>query len=334
MQIGVQGDKITFDGELTYSDFSTAKPEALGRLMNSRMVQATFDDENPETAHLFVYPDGSPYDPDRQTDEFIAALPEYRRHGVIAVTTNFQGGYPLYHIRLRKDQYLQDWGNNGFTPQGELKPGYAARMARIIEAADAQNMAVIVGFIYFGQNHKFVDEDAVKRAVDEGTDFLLGLNRGNVMIEINNESNVGYVHEILQPDRVHELVLRAKERVGGRLLVSTSYGGGGLPSQAMIEAADYILLHGNGQGPDDIRRMVETVQRQTGKPIIFNEDSVSVDNMVAAWESGASWGYYDQGGQVRYHDGFQSPPTNWAINTPEKAAFFNGVAELVGIEND
>ena len=205
-------------------------------------------------------------------------------------------------------------------------------MARIIEGADALNMAVIVGFIYFGQNHKFVDENAVKRAVDEGTDFLLGLNRGNVMIEINNESNVGYVHEILQPDRVHELVLRAKERVGGRLLVSTSYGGGGLPSRAMIEAADYILLHGNGQGPDDIRRMVETVQRQTGKPIIFNEDSVSVDNMVAAWESGASWGYYDQGGQVRYHDGFQSPPTNWAINTPEKVAFFDGVAELVGIE--
>ena len=125
-----------------------------------------------------------------------------------------------------------------------------------------------------------------------------------------------------------------KKRVGGRLLVSTSYGGGGLPSQAMIDAADYILLHGNGQGPDDIRRMVEIVRRQTGKPIIFNEDSVSVDNMVAAWESGASWGYYDQGGQVRYHDGFQSPPTNWAINTPEKIAFFNGVAELVGIKND
>ena len=91
------------------------------------------------------------------------------------------------------------------------------------------------------------------------------------------------------------------------MLVSTSYGGGGLPSQAMIDAADYILLHGNGQGPDDICRMVETVRGQTGKPIIFNQDSVSVDNMVAAWESGASWGYYDQGGQVR----------RWGVHPPD-----------------
>jgi hypothetical protein len=78
--------------------------------------------------------------------------------------------------------------------------------------------------------------------------------------------------------------------------------------------------------------MVETVRGQTDKPIIFNEDSVRIENMVAAWEVGASWGYYDQGGQIRYCDGFQSPPTNWAINTPEKLAFFNRVAELVGIE--
>jgi len=49
-----------------------------------------------------------------------------------------------------------------------------------------------------------------------------------------------------------------------------------------------------------------------------------------AYQEGGSWGYYDQG-QSNYRDGFQSPPTNWAINTGRKKAFFNKVAEIVGI---
>jgi hypothetical protein len=75
--------------------------------MNSRVVQASFQDENPETAKLFTYPDGSQLDPNLQTSKFIAALPEYRKYGVIASTVNSQCGYPQYpsvcgETRLRK----------------------------------------------------------------------------------------------------------------------------------------------------------------------------------------------------------------------------------------
>lgn len=332
MHVSIQGDKFFFDDQPTYSDFAGAKPEALGRLMNTRMVQATFEDENPKTAPLFCYPDGSPFDPDRQTREFVAALPEYRRYGVIATTVNFQGGFPQYHVKLRRDQILQDWENNAFTPEGALKERYAARMRQVVEGHDANRMAVIVGFFYFGQNHKLKDEAAVKRAVTEAAEFLAGLDRGNVLIEINNECNIGYVHEILQPHRVHELIELARDVAQGKLLISTSYGGGALPGPNVIDAADFILIHGNGQQPDNIHKMVETVRSQTHKPIVFNEDSVRIENCRAAWEAGSSWGYYDQGGQTKYYDGFQSPPTNWSINTPEKKAFFNTVAELVGIQ--
>jgi hypothetical protein len=330
MQISIQGDKFLFDGQLTYSDFPGAKEEALGRLMNSRMVQATFEDENPETADFFRYPDGSPFDPNRQTSEFIAALPEYRRHGVIATTVNFQGGYPRYHVKLSKDDYLQNWDNNAFTPNGRLKWAYAERMRRVVEAHDDLNMAVIVGYFYFGQNHKLADEAAVKKAVIEATEFLTGLNRGNVLIEINNECNIGYVHEILQPHRIHELIQLAQDVCERRVLVSTSYGGGRVPDENVISTADFLLIHGNGQDPAGIKRMVEQTRAETGKPIVFNEDSVSIDNLRAAWEAGSSWGYYDQG-RNNYVDGFQSPPTNWSINTSEKKAFFTTVAELVGI---
>ena len=273
MKISIRGDKFLFDDRLTYSEFPTARPEALGRLMNSRMVQATFDDENPETIKLFNYPDGSPFNPDRQTDEFVAALPGYRRHGVIAATVNFQGGFPQYHIHLRRDQILQDWENNAFTAEGALKDKHADRMRRVIEGMDEQRMACIVGLFYFGQNHKLRDEAAVHRAVNEAVDFFCAVGRDNVMIEINNESNIGYVHEILQPQRIHELILAARERSGGRFLVSTSYGGGGLPSDAVADAADFLLVHGNGQRPHQIRAMVEHLRARTEKPIVFNEDS-------------------------------------------------------------
>ena len=331
MIITIQEDRFYFDGSPTYSEWPEANPEAFGRLMNSRMVQATFADENPATAALFTYPDGTLLDPDRQTDEFIAALPSYREHGVIAVTVNFQGGYPRYHVHLTPEQFLQDWDNNAFTPDGTLKPTYAARMQRVIAAADAQKIAVIVGFFYFGQNHKLVDEAAVQRATREATQFLLAGGQRNVLVEINNESNLGYVHPILQPHRVHELIAQVQAQTGGTIPVSTSYGGGALPSEEVIAGADYILLHGNSQGPARIQSMVEQVRAHTNKPIVFNEDSTRLENMQAAWTAGASWGYYDQGGRTPYADGFQSPPTNWRINTPEKTAFFKGVAALVGI---
>jgi hypothetical protein len=339
VQISIEGGKFLFDGELTYSGFPGAEPEALGRLMNTRMVQATFEDENPETVGMFSYPDGSPYDPDRQTDEFIAALPEYRRHGVIAATLNFQGGYPrpaeiMYSsFDSSPDQFhFQRWHNSAYTSDGTLKWRYANRMERIARAADEEGMVMIVGLFYFGQDYRLQDEMAVKRAVEEAIEFLVGLDTGNVMIEVNNECDVGYVrHGILQSHRVHELIELAREVCRGRFLISTSYGGGSIPGDNVLETADFILVHGNLQGPDGIRRMVATLRAKSSKPVVFNEDSTSIANLRAAWESGASWGYYDAGVN-NYHDGFQSPPTNWTINTPEKTAFFTTVAELVGIE--
>jgi len=332
VHITIKGDKFYMDGKLTYSDFPGARPEALGKLMNSRMVQATFEDENPETAKLFVYPDGSPLDPNRQTDEFIAALPEYRRHGVVACTVNFQGGYPQYHVHLRQDQILQNWDNNAFAPNGSLKWRYAERMQRVIEAADKARMVIIVGFFYFGQNHKLQDEAAVCRAVSEATEFLVSLKRQNVMIEINNECEIGYVHHVLQPRGVHQMIALAREVGKGQIPVSTSFGGGTVPGTYYFDVVDYVLIHGNGQTPEKIRSMVAACKAMTTKPIVFNEDSVRVDNCRAAFEEGASWGYYDQGGRQPYADGFQSVPSNWSINTAEKKAFFETVADLVGIK--
>ena len=63
-------------------------------------------------------------------------------------------------------------------------------------------MVVILGYFYFGQDERLVDESAVCRAVDDATRWVLESGYGNVLIEINNEANIRrYEHEILQPHR-------------------------------------------------------------------------------------------------------------------------------------
>jgi hypothetical protein len=174
------------------------------------------------------------------------------------------------------------------------------------------------------------DEESIVRAVTEVVRYVLEADYRNVLIEINNECDLGYDHEILKPKRVHELLKLVRSESDGRLPVSTSFRGGKLPSDNIVLNADFILLHGNGQRPRSIRRMVSRMKEKSTKPILFNEDSISLENFEAAFESGASWGYYDQG-ENNYVNGFQSPPTNWGINTEAKKAFFDKAAELIGI---
>ena len=157
--------------------------------MNSRMVQGIFDDLNPETRDLWVYPDTKRWDPERNTREFIAAMPEWRRHGLLGFTINLQGGSP--------QGYSQDqpWHNNAFAPDGRLRADYLHRLERILDRADELGMVAIVGYFYFGQDQRLEDDAAVTRAVREATDWLLKKGYRNVLVEIANEcDNRRYEH--------------------------------------------------------------------------------------------------------------------------------------------
>ena len=316
--ISIQQDRFFINGAVTHP--GTA---AEGLLLNSRMVQAIFDDEDPSTLTTFAYPDTGVWDKERNVTEFMAALPLYAAKGLRAVTVNLQGGFA---------------GETGivsaYTSDGTLKGAWLDRLDRVIRAADQQGMVVIVGLFYFRQDHRLANEAAVIRAVDGVTDWLLAQGYNNVLVEINNEANILYDHEILKPGRVSELITRVRQRSSGRLKVSTSLGGGSMPSATMISASDYVLLHGNNQSSSGVANMVENVRSSAAwqanpKPIVFNEDSDDIPNLDAAVSRRASWGYYDQG-ENDYATGYQSPPVNWGINTPEKQRFFDRVAVLTG----
>jgi len=284
--VSVEGESFLLDGKPTYSDLLNANPRALGMLLNARMVQALFEDENPETRELWRYPDGS---------EFIEMLPVYKALGVIAFTVNLQCGGSRAGYFTGK----QPWIVSGFDEHGHLKPAWVNRLRRVLDAAQKLGMVAILGLFYFGQDQRLRDEAAVKRATENAVDWLMRHRYRNVLLEIANGcDHPGYDHEIIKPPRVVELVRLAKEASSGELLVSTSFCGDVVPPDEVLREVDFVLLHGNGQTPDSIRRIVRVIRGKlrpwgTLKPIVFNEDDTDLRNMEAALGGGASWGYYD-----------------------------------------
>lgn len=201
-------------------------------------------------------------------------------------------------------------------------------------------MVVILGVFYFGQDHRLESEAAVRRAVDNTADWVLESGYRNVLLEINNECDCGYHHPLLQPKYVHELIAQVKQRQrdGHRLLVSTSYGGGTVPGESVVRAADFLLLHGNGVAePARLAALVRQARAVPGyrpMPVLVNEDDhfdfdQSENNFGAALSEYCSWGYFDPGAS-NYADGYQCPPVNWGLSTARKRAFFARVREIAG----
>ena len=339
--VGIEGQSFRINGRPTYEGRAWNGQRIEGLLMNARLVQGIFDDRNPETRSKWNYPDG-PWDPERNTREFLAAMPEWRRHGLLAFTINLQGGSPTGYSNQ------QPWHNSAFEADGTLRADYLARLEKILDKADDLGMVAIVGYFYFGQDERLKDEAAVIKGVEAATDWLLAKGYTNVLVEINNECNVGkYDHAILKPARVHELIDLVKKRSAGkvkapagRLLVSASMGGGAIPPENLVAAADFLLLHGNGvKEPDRIRKMVETcraMKSYRGQPILFNEDDhfdfdKPDNNMAAAVSKYAGWGYFDfrMKGEG-YDEGYQSVPANWGLSSERKRGFFGLLAKMTG----
>lgn len=335
-EITIHGDRFHIDGNVTYAGRTFRGHHIEGLLLNTRMVQATFDDINPETRSRWAYPDTGQYDAERNLHEFLAALPIYRQHGVLAVTVNFQGGSPEGYSNE------QPWINTAFTPKGEFKPDYLDRMHRVIKGLDALGMVAILGVFYFGQDERLEDEAAVICALDNAVHWVLEQDFRNVLLEVNNECDVPrYEHQILTPPCIHELIERARAIThhGRCLLVGTSYGGGTVPWENVVRSSDFLLMHGNGvSDPARIAEMVRQARAVPGyrpMPILFNEDDhfdfdQPWNNFIAAISEYASWGYFDPG-KNDYHDGYQSPPVNWGLSTQRKRDFFALAREMAGI---
>ncbi len=352
--VGIRGSVFTINGHPTYTaaaGFPNADPNLTGTLLNVRAVQAIFDDANypaqggrgkPYLSNtmgdvVFEYPEGK-WDPQRNVNEFVRGIEDWRRAGLLAFTVNLQGGGPV-DGNYGENVPMQPHHNSGFDAAGNLKPAYGKRLEQVLAAADRLGMVVIAGFFYQGSDERIAivpRDENVRRTVVNGIRFLKSLPYRNVLIEINNETSVnGYSHPLLQPDGIYELVALAKAEAGRDFPVSMSWSGGIMPrgsrGDRALRQVDYVMFHTNGRDPEAVHTDIQAMRRWLGyeRPVLINEDGVSTFNLAAAVRERVGWGYYDQGWN-NYRDGFQSPPVNWGISTPVEWLFFEQVARLTG----
>jgi len=345
-KLSVEGENFCINGRRTHQNRLYHGKSIEGLLFCVRAVQATFDDENwPGVERYdagigprsFVYPDTGQWDAERNIEEFCAALPSWKDHGISAVSLCFEGGRPMQNVwKTRCDP--QPWLNTAFNSDGSLKPKHARRMEKCVAELDRLGMVAIVGLFYFGQTSRLENEDAVLRAVREGAEFVSGLNRQNVILEIANEVALDWqsYHYLqfrnLALEKIHHLIRFAQDICERKIPVSASLLASQVPTPELVRTADLVIPHGNDLGASGHIRKIEYIRnmpayRENPKPILFNEASADLTDFQAALESHVSWGYYDHGTND-YTNGFQAPPVNWSINTHQKRAFFERVRDI------
>jgi hypothetical protein len=338
--VAIEGDRFLINGRLVNAGRVWKNLPIEGLLFNSRMANAIIDDQNQATRGVWAYPDGE-FSAERNTREFIAALPDYCAHGLRAVAINLQGGSPQGY------SWNQPWRTSGFAPDGAIRADYLQRLDDVITACDRLGMVVILGLFYWKQSHVLADEAAVKAAVANTVDWLIGRGARNVLLEIGNEVDLSFAHRIIEAPRCHELVELAQQRSegrlntpNGRLLVSTSLTRAPRFPDSLLACCDFLLPHGNSvHHPDGIRLQLlrnRSASSYRGQPIIYNEDDhydfdKPDNNFIAAIGEGASWGFFDyRGTREKFEDGFQSLPVDWTISSARKKAFFDLLKEITG----
>ena len=318
--VSVRENKFLINGKLVYSEIPNANPAALGLLWNQRVIQGVFDDKT-DRSRFDLFKMGK-FDPEKNTDNLIASLPEWYSYGMRAITVGFQGGWPVDAVDVENIE------NNPFGQDGTtLDLAYASRMDRIIRAADDIGMVVIVSLLYWAQSKFLKDGRAVVEAVKTGSRFLKEKGYTNVILEVANEYNIQpfSVHPIVfEPEGITQLIKIAREESGGMLVGSS--GGGGMADKETVEESDVVIVHGNGQSRGQYYDFLRKVRGWAGnKPILCNEDSPCCTRVDVALEEGTSWGYYNNYTK-------QIPPPDYSVTPGEDLFFARRIARAVGIE--
>ncbi|MEZ6122502.1 MAG: serine hydrolase [Planctomycetaceae bacterium] len=244
-----------------------------GLLMNVRMVNATFEDQHkPE------------FNAGKNSEELIAQLPDYAAHGVNAITLNLQGGMPGYEGAV----------NSAFNADGSLRQEPLGRVERVLRACDQHGIIVILGLYYQRQSRILRDESAVRSGVVNAVQWLRSLELKNVVIEIANEyPHRGFAHDVIRSAKGQaSLIQLAKDTWPDLLVTASGYGNGRIDAE-VAKACDFLTPHWNGTKVEDIPDRVAAL-KQSGKPVVCNEDDRTGELAVAALRatvaSGAGYG--------------------------------------------
>ena len=336
--VSIEGDDFLINGRPTLAGLTWRGHTLEGLLPNSRMVQGVFDDLNPETRGRWAYPDTKTWDPDRNTREFVAAMAEWRRHGLLAITLNLQGGSPEGYSQA------QPWHNSAFDGGWSAAAGVPgatrADPRRGRPAGHGRHPGPLL--LRPGRAPARRSRRAFARSTGRWRGCSTGATGTSSSRSTTSATSATTTRSCSRRASTNSSRARsAITRGGRRLLVSTSYGGNTLPGAEVLAASDFVLLHGNGvSNPDRIAEMVrqtrEHARASRRSPIVFNEDDhydfdKPWNNFVAATSEHASWGFFDFRRQGEgFDEGYQSVPVNWGISSARKRGFFGLLQEMTG----
>lgn len=266
--IAIERDQWLINGEITYPG-----TRCEGLLMNVRMVNCTFEDTH-----------RTDFDPDANTQQFIAAIANYREHGVRAFTLSLQGGTPGYEGAV----------NSAFNRDGSLRADYLARVKRVIDACDQHGIIAILSCYYQRQDEILDDADAIRSGVKDTVGWIKEQGFANIVLEVTNEfGHNGFTHELFKTNAGQvELVQLAKD-LYPELLVSTVGQAPGAETDRLENLVDFNMVHLNTTPLENVVSKIIPVKKY-GKPVICNEDDkLGADGAKCAElcvDNGVSWG--------------------------------------------
>jgi len=199
----------------TYSS-GPYRGQARGKLMMVRLAQGVFDDERL---------DETSFDPEANTASLIAALDEYKRHGVLAVSVGLQGADPGYAQAVNGVQRSAAAADgpagaliSAYEADGSLKPEWMARLGRLLDAADDRGMFVCV--IYFSPNQDEALESAraIVDAARNVTRWLIDNNHRNVIIDVADGWDLqrdAWDHSRFIPRKIAALAVEIRDQFNG-----------------------------------------------------------------------------------------------------------------------
>src|SRR5438876_1334869 len=248
----------------TYSG-AEYRPQARGKLMNLRLVQALYHDE---------WLTAKPFDPEANTSAVIAALDFYKSHGIVMINVSLQGGQAGYDHQIygldRSNGYRYGAGKgtsvSAFRPDGSLKDDWLRRLERLLAAADQRGMVVNLMYFYQGQDEQFESTEAIHNAARNITNWLIDKKIHNVIIDIANEWDLpgdrwdfaSYI-----PENLLQLIQETRDCFQKRHAdyaapISVSSDGRMNYPESFLGSVDLVLLHGNGRKPQQkLQRTVE-----------------------------------------------------------------------------
>lgn len=316
-KLSIKGDKFLINESLVYSEID--KCSYKGLLMNARFIQGVFDLEaDADRFNRF----GKVFDPEVNTNELIDHLPQWYEKGLRAITVGFQGGGPCFTIKnntMKNHPYCMT--DTGMV----INEQYQRRMLRIIEAADAIGMVIIVSCFYPGQVNNFENGAQIIESVKAACRFINESGRENIILEICNEFDLCRKNPLIGTgEGMATLIHTAKQSLDKAIPVGSSLSGGEF-DVAVAKASDVVLIHGNGCSRQRYYNLIQTAKKHAdGKPVLCNEDSQCIGNMLVSMDQGVSWGYYNNMTK-------QEPPVDWGITKGEDDYFARRLSFALGL---